>query len=105
MIGAAGKRKIALRNRSLRNKIGPALRLFLTLTLLSMGFLAQRDAPDVVATAGYSFGTENSWIRVQNIGQESANVDLSYFDESGKLAGKDACPSLTCPGMFPGSGW
>jgi hypothetical protein len=56
-------------------------------------------------SADYSFGAENSWIRVQNIGRSDATVDLSYFDEQGKLAGKDACPSPGCPPMYPGSGW
>src|SRR4029453_9530878 len=48
---------------------------------------------------------ENSWIRVQNIGQAEANVELNYFDGEGRVAGKDVCPSPGCPALFPGSGW
>jgi hypothetical protein len=59
----------------------------------------------VAAAPGYSFGNENSWIRVQNIGSDNANVEIDYFDEAGKLAAKDTCPSTTCPAMYPGSGW
>lgn len=57
------------------------------------------------STAAYQFGQENSWIRVQNIGNANANVEVDYFDEQGRIAGKDLCPSPTCPTLFPGSGW
>jgi hypothetical protein len=57
------------------------------------------------ATTAYSFGVENSWIRVQNIGNQNATVEVDYFDEQGRIAGKDTCPSPTCPELFPGSGW
>ena len=57
------------------------------------------------ALGTYSFGEENSWIRVQNIGTEDATVEVSYYDEQGRLISSDQCPSPTCPTMFPGSGW
>jgi hypothetical protein len=70
-------------------------------------FSSVSRAPDDAARAAgtYAFGAENSWIRVQNIGNGNANVEVDYFDETGKIAGKDLCPSATCPTMFPGSGW
>ena len=55
--------------------------------------------------ASYRLGAENSWIRVQNMGQANAVLELNYFDEQGRLAGQDACPSATCPLLYPGSGW
>jgi hypothetical protein len=65
-----------------------------------------RAPQSVVLAAGtYAFGAENSWIRVQNIGNANANVEVDYFDESGRIAGKDTCPSPSCPALFPGSGW
>ncbi len=67
--------------------------------------IAGRDGPQASATSGYSFGTENSWIRIQNIGDDDANVELNYFDAQGHIAGTDSCPSATCPPMYPGSGW
>ncbi len=57
------------------------------------------------AAGSFTFGAENSWIRVQNIGNANATVEVDYFDEQGRIAGKDNCPSPTCPTMFPGSGW
>ncbi|HLF71122.1 MAG TPA: hypothetical protein VI759_03085 [Dehalococcoidia bacterium] len=55
--------------------------------------------------AGYSFGTENSWIRIQNIGDADANLEINYFDADGNLATTDVCPSQWCPPLYPGSGW
>jgi hypothetical protein len=72
-----------------------------------LGLLLSSPGPQEAARAAgsYSFGAENSWIRVQNIGNANANVEVDYFDEQGRIAGKDVCPSPTCPPMFPGSGW
>lgn len=68
--------------------------------------VASSEPEQAVRAAGsYSFGLENSWIRIQNIGSGNANVEVDYFDEQGRIAGKDVCPSPTCPTMFPGSGW
>ena len=48
------------------------------------------DAPPEAQAApplAFTFGQENSWIRIQNIGGASANVTVSYFDGAGnKLA-------------------
>jgi hypothetical protein len=56
--------------------------------------------------AAYTFGVENSWIRVQNIGQADATVEVDYYDENGILAGRDICPTPgVCPSLAPGSGW
>jgi hypothetical protein len=81
--------------------------LLLGVLALTCAVFAGRGSERVSATttAGYSFGTENSWIRVQNVGNDNANVEIDYFDENGKLAGKDLCPSPSCPPMYPGSGW
>ena len=81
----------------MRPLIGVTLTLVLCLT--SHGQLAAR------ASGPYSFPNENSWIRVQNIGQADASVEVSYFDEQGRIAGKDTCPSVSCPPMYAGSGW
>ncbi len=83
----------------------------LTKAVLAAGLLtafvvfASGGSETAKATTGYSFGVENSWIRVQNIGNYDATVQLDYFDPDGNLAGTDNCPSATCPPMYPGSGW
>lgn len=73
--------------------------------LTAFVLFATHDSAPAAATTTYSFGVENSWIRVQNIGTADANVQLDYYDASGNLAGSDNCPSATCPPMYPGSGW
>jgi hypothetical protein len=89
----------------LRAKARLTLRLLLGAVFLLLLTFTGRDETGVRATGTYSFGNENSWIRVQNIGNADAEVDVSYFDEQGRIAGKDTCPSPNCPPMFPGSGW
>jgi hypothetical protein len=88
-------------------RAGLAARLLLAAAGISfLALTATTDKPDAVkATAGYAFGSENSWIRVQNIGNADAEVDLNYFNEAGQLAGTDSCPSDACDALFPGSGW
>ncbi len=74
--------------------------------LIAAVLIARSDRTDRASAAPpYTFGAENSWIRVQNIGNANANVEVDYFDEQGRAAGVDTCPSPTCPVMFPGSGW
>jgi hypothetical protein len=81
-------------------------RYLISLLALLALLLTSREPQQAVRAAGsYSFGAENSWIRVQNIGNANANVEVDYFDELGRIAGRDVCPSPTCPPMFPGSGW
>lgn len=79
--------------------------VFIVGLIASASLLASRQGEPVTANTGYSFGTENSWIRLQNIGSFDADVQLDYYDEDGRLAGTDTCPSSTCPPMYPGSGW
>ncbi|MPZ48534.1 MAG: hypothetical protein GEU75_04340 [Dehalococcoidia bacterium] len=106
MIIAAGDSECPLRDRfRLRLKIGPSVRLLLSVTFLLLLAFAARGELSVTAAPGYSFGNENSWIRIQNIGSADANIDVSYFDEGGRIAGQDSCPSDSCPPMYPGSGW
>ena len=87
----------------------PLRRVFRTLIAASglILLLVASSAPEraAEATTAYSFGIENSWIRVQNVGSGNANVEVDYFDEQGRVAGKDTCPSPTCPVLYPGSGW
>jgi hypothetical protein len=67
-----------------------------------------RQAPTPVGafqSASFTFGVENSWIRVQNIGSVDANVTVSYFNEAGAQIAQDACPSAGCAAIGPGQGW
>src|ERR1700674_1301214 len=86
-----------------------ALGVLALATVASGGVTSLRvGAPRARATAPvglFTFGTENSWIRVQNIGAVAANVTVTYFDEGGAQAGQDGCPSPTCGAIGPGQGW
>ena len=87
-------------------KTSLALRLLLSAAGLSLLALSTTsDEPAAKAIGSYSFGSENSWIRVQNVGSADAEVDLNYFSEGGQIAGTDSCPSDKCSALFPGSGW
>src|SRR5690349_5470913 len=98
--------RVQLPGRLLRSGAGLAFRIFLSVfAFVGVAVIGARSGVPVAAAPGYSFGNENSWIRVQNIGSDNANVEIDYFDEAGKLAAKDTCPSATCPAMYPGSGW
>jgi hypothetical protein len=72
--------------------------------LATAAWLGRAETP-AAAAPPYSFPNENTWVRVQNIGQGDATLEVSYFDEQGKLGGKDVCPSQACPALYPGSGW
>ena len=103
---------IGLSLRQLRLRKTRALRLILGLaTLLYFSFSTGSEPPAATAVGGtnvagsYTFGTENSWIRIQNIGDADANIQLTYYDEQGRAVTGDGCPSPSCPTMYPGSGW
>ena len=91
---------------TLKKRLTQLLRgLVIVALIATASLLALRESDTAKGTTSYSFGTENSWIRVQNIGTQDAEVQLDYFDEDGDLAGTDSCPSPTCPPMYSGSGW
>ncbi len=70
-------------------------------SLRNGGTGARATAP----VASFTFGTENSWIRVQNIGAVAANVTVTYYNEGGSQAGQDGCPTTACAAIGPGQGW
>lgn len=86
-------------------KVSLAARLFIATGILALVALTTSDETPARAVGSYAFGSENSWIRVQNVGTDDAEVNLNYFNESGQLAGTDSCPSDGCSALFPGSGW
>jgi len=77
--------------------------------IASTGVLpVDRDATIATASApaaAFTFGQENSWVRVQNIGGGNANVVVSYYGGNGQLIAQDGCPSASCPAVGPGQGW
>ena len=79
--------------------------LFACITFAVVAAAGDRGVADATVLGPYSFGAENSWIRIQNIGDANANVEIDYVDEQGQIVGRDFCPSPTCPPMYPGSGW
>jgi len=95
--------------RLLRSRM--ALIAVAALAVTAIASTCQSNTPDgsaggaVYTTAAFTFGVENSWIRVQNIGAAAATVTVTYFDEQGNQRAQDACPSAACPALGPGQGW
>jgi hypothetical protein len=97
--------------RGLRASRLPAL----AVVVLSLSALASAGIPslghehatpaDASTTMSFTFGTENSWVRVQNIGSTDATVTVTYYSESGQQLAQDGCPSTLCPAIGPGQGW
>jgi len=80
-------------------------KVYLGVAVLFLAVVSGAGGPRRVEAA-YTFGVENSWIRVQNIGQAYASVEVDYYDENGAFAGRDVCPTPgVCPSLAPGSGW
>ncbi len=52
----------------------------------------------------YTLHTENSWIRIQNMGSAAANVEIRYLGAQGNVVASESCPG-TCPAIPPGGGW
>ncbi len=50
-------------------------------------------------------GTENSWLRIQNVGTQSATIEIQFHDEDGNEIAVDRCPTDdVCGTLRPGSG-
>ena len=50
-------------------------------------------------------GTENSWIRIQNVGTQPSTIEISFHDEEGSEVAVDRCPTDgVCTALRPGSG-
>lgn len=63
-------------------------------------------APSQAGASSYTFGVENSWVRVQNIGVADTRVEVQYYDESGAFVAADSCPrDGVCAALPPGGGW
>jgi hypothetical protein len=49
--------------------------------------------------------TENSWVRIQNVGTSPATIELRFYDEAGTELAIDRCPQEgVCGALRPGSG-
>jgi len=79
-------------------------RAYLGVAVLFLGLMLGAGSPQRVE-ATYTFGVENSWIRVQNIGDAPATIQVDYYDEKGVFAGRDICPKAgVCSSLEPGGG-
>ncbi len=78
------------------------------------GLAAMALAAAVAAGAGAApgaaepldLGEENSWLRIQNVGQRAATVEIRFFDLGGGEVAQDRCPREGgCTAVPPGFGW
>jgi len=58
----------------------------------------------LLASSCYTLHTENSWIRIQNMGSAAANIQIRYLGADGSVVASESCPG-TCPAIPPGGGW
>src|SRR5437588_894505 len=88
---------------------------FVAAALLALAAFASNELPSLhprvddasasLYSTTYTFGTENSWVRVQNIGGSPASVTVSYYNEAGQLLGRGRCPYVSFAPDGPGQGW
>ncbi len=81
--------------------MGALVALGLTTALLAFTFAAGTRTEAQSAR----LGDENSWLRIQNVGSQPANIDLNFYDDAGRLVAKDGCPRVNvCDPITSGSG-
>lgn len=75
----------------------------LLIAVVGLGALASMRPALEAQSLG--LGDENSWIRVQNLGGQPANVHVTFYDLAGNAVAKDGCPDGGCGAVEPGFGW
>ena len=74
------------------------------LAALALAAAAAGAAPGGAETL--ALGEENSWLRIQNVGERAAAVEIAFFDLDGGEVAHDRCPREGgCGALPPGSGW
>ena len=49
---------------------------------------------------------ENSWIRIQNVGTDPAEIEIQFYEDDGNVVANDKCPEKAkCTALQPGFGW
>lgn len=88
------------RLRGLAPRVGGAVLLALIATL---GVLV---ADGRATSQALDRGDENSWIRIQNVGNSPANIQIDYYDRAGNRITGESCPQQgACAALRPGFGW
>ena len=60
----------------------------------------------VTSSQALDRGDENSWIRIQNVGNSPANIEIDYSDLAGNRLLTESCPQQdVCSALRPGFGW
>jgi hypothetical protein len=84
-----------------------ASRLGVALTLAFAAVLAASlsdGAP--LASQTLDLGDENSWIRIQNVGNAPATIEIDFYDPNGNVVDTESCPEEgRCAALRPGFGW
>ncbi len=82
-------------------RVGVAAMLALAVVLAALISDTSRSASQAI-----DLGDENSWVRVQNVGNSPANIQVDYYDMAGHRVSGDTCPDNdACPALQPGFGW
>ena len=93
---------------AVRGRFPRSLRTFaVTIALVGVaGVALVAGAGDRGEAQQIDLGDENSWIRIQNVGEGPASIDIDFFDSHGVYLATDSCPSGGgCAEIRSGFGW
>ncbi len=77
--------------------------LFALILIAAAAVLGSSAAPGTAQSS--RLGDENSWIRIQNVGNQAANVEIDYHNAAGAIVASEECPrSGGCPAVRAGLG-
>lgn len=90
----------AVRWRRWRSRSGAVLAVLLMLALGAFAF-----SGDAGVAQSVDLRDENSWLRIQNVGQTSSAIEIDFYDNAGNRVASDACPTAgVCEALRPGFG-
>ncbi len=90
----------AVRWRRWRTRSGAALAVLFALALGALVFTGDTGVAQVV-----DLRDENSWLRIQNVGESPASIEIDFYNNEGVRVAGDACPRTgSCDALRPGFG-
>ena len=94
-----------MRSYSVFHSVPKRWHLFRYIFVAAMALVVIISASQTVVSQESMLVSENSWIRVQNVGDDPAMLEVSHYDRSGQTTASEICPSEFCSAVPSGSGW
>lgn len=86
-------------------RVSPRVGVAAMLTVVAL-FAALGSDVGHSASQSIDLGDENSWVRIQNVGNSPANIQVDYYDLAGHRISGETCPQTNvCSALQPGFGW